>query len=94
MIAEGGFTQEDYKTLSATVSEIKKYFNIQQYTVKDIIRLLAKGQNLETENKSLKADISTLQASEQKLKAQNTLAANEYEQQKKFLMRKLQKKTT
>ena len=92
MIAEGGFTQEDYKTLSATVSEIKKYFNIQQYTVKDIIRLLAKGQNLETENKSLKADISTLQASEQKLKAQNTLAANEYEQQKKVFNAKIAEK--
>lgn len=92
MIAEGGFTQEDYKTLSATVSVIKKYFNIQQYTVKDIIRLLAKGQNLETENKSLKADISTLQASEQKLKAQNTLAANEYEQQKKVFNAKIAEK--
>lgn len=92
MIAEGGFTQEDYKTLSATVSEIKKYFNIQQYTVKDIIRLLAKGQNLETENKSLNADISTLKVSEQKLKTKNTLAANEYEQQKKVFNAKIAEK--
>lgn len=92
MIAEGVFTQEDYKTLSATVSEIKKYFNIQQYTVKDIIRLLAKGQNLETENKSLNADISTLKVSEQKLKTKNTLAANEYEQQKKVFNAKIAEK--
>lgn len=92
MIAEGGFTQENYKTLSATVSEIKKYFNIQQYTVKDIIRLLAKGQNLETENKSLNADISTLKVSEQKLKTKNTLAANEYEQQKKVFNAKIAEK--
>lgn len=92
MIAEGGFTQEDYKILSATVAEIKKFFNLQEYTVKDVINQLAKGQNLETENKSLKADISTLQASEQKLKAQNTLAANEYEQQKNVFNAKIAEK--
>lgn len=39
-------------------------------------------KKLQDKNEELKADISTLQASEQKLKAQNTLAANEYEQQK------------
>jgi len=92
MIAEGGFTQEDYKILSATVAEIKKFFNLQEHTVKDVINQLAKGQNLETENKSLKADISTLQASEQKLKAQNTLAANEYEQQKNVFNAKIAEK--
>lgn len=92
MIAEGGFTQEDYKILSATVAEIKKFFNLQEHTVKDVINQLAKGQNLETENKSLKADISTLQASEQKLKAQNTLAANEDEQQKNVFNAKIAEK--
>lgn len=92
MIAEGGFTQADYKILSATVAEIKKFFNLQENTVKDVINQLAKGQNLETENKSLKADISTLQASEQKLKAQNTLAANEYEQQKNVFNAKIAEK--
>lgn len=92
MIAEGGFTQEDYKTLSATVSEIKKYSNLQEYTVKDVIKQLAKGQNLEAENKSLNADISTLKVSEQKLKTKNTLAANEYEQQKKVFNAKIAEK--
>lgn len=92
MIAEGGFTQEDYKILSATVAEIKKFFNLQQYTVKDVINQLAKGQNFETENKSLKADISTLQASEQKLKAQNKLAAYEHEQQKNVFNAKIAEK--
>lgn len=92
MIAEGGFTQEDYKTLSATVTEIKKSFNLQEYTVKDVIHQLSKGKNLEAENKSLNADISTLKASEQKLKAQNTQAANEHEQQKKVFNAKIAEK--
>ena len=92
MIAEGGFTQEDYKTLSATVAEIKKFFNLQEYTVKDVIHQLAKGQNLEAENKSLNADISTLKASEQKLKAQNKQAANEYELLKNALNTKITEK--
>ena len=92
MIAEGGFTKEDYKTLSATVAEIKKFFNLQEYTVKDVIQQLAKGQNLEAENKSLNADISTLKASEQKLKAQNKQAANEYELLKNALNTKITEK--
>lgn len=49
-------------------------------------------KKLQDKNEELKADISTLQASEQKLKAQNTLAANEYEQQKNVFNVKIAEK--
>lgn len=49
-------------------------------------------KKLQDKNEELKADISTLQASEQKLKAQNTLAANEYEQQKNVFNAKIAEK--
>lgn len=49
-------------------------------------------KKLQDKNEELKADISTLQASEQKLKAQNTLAANEYEQQKNVFNVKISEK--
>lgn len=49
-------------------------------------------KKLQDKNEELKADISTLQTSEQKLKAQNTLAANEYEQQKNVFNVKIAEK--
>lgn len=49
-------------------------------------------KKLQDKNEELKADISTLLASEQKLKAQNTLAANEYEQQKNVFNVKIAEK--
>lgn len=49
-------------------------------------------KKLQDKNEELKADISTLQASEQKLKAQNTLVANEYEQQKNVFNVKIAEK--
>lgn len=49
-------------------------------------------KKLQDKNEELKADISTLQVSEQKLKTKNTLAANEYEQQKKVFNAKIAEK--
>lgn len=49
-------------------------------------------KKLQDKNEELKSDISTLQASEQKLKAQNTLATNEYEQQKNVFNAKISEK--
>ncbi|MGN0915247.1 MAG: hypothetical protein ACI4NE_02685 [Succinivibrio sp.] len=55
MIAEGGFTQEDYKTLSTVVAEIKKNFKADNFTVKSVITALIE---LQQENIRLKAVIA------------------------------------
>lgn len=81
------------KELDDALAALRK--NYEDRLAKDaekITTLNSTVKKLQDKNEELKADISTLQASEQKLKAQNTQAANEYEQQKKVFNAKIAEK--